>query len=232
MARIYPDGMHTTIAQGIVENLGDGCVVRTVTLDDPEHGLTDEVLEQTDVLTWWGHAAHDEVDDGSSNACTGTCCPGWASSSSTPVTSPRCSRSSWGRRARSAGGTPTTASWSGPSTRPTRSPRASRTRSSSTRRRCTASSSTSPRRTSSSSSARSAAARCSARGCTFRRGHGKVFYFRPGDQDFPVYHHPNIQRILAGCVRFAAPTGEFPGPPPVERKTAGWFEGPTAEEGK
>jgi trehalose utilization protein len=51
VARIYPDGMHTTIAQGIVENLGDGCVVRTATLGDPDHGLADDVLEQTDVLT-------------------------------------------------------------------------------------------------------------------------------------------------------------------------------------
>jgi trehalose utilization protein len=37
--------------------------VRTATLDEPEHGLTEEVLESTDVLTWWGHDAHDEVDD-------------------------------------------------------------------------------------------------------------------------------------------------------------------------
>ena len=38
-------------------------VVRTATLDEPEHGLTEEVLADTDVLTWWGHAAHDDVDD-------------------------------------------------------------------------------------------------------------------------------------------------------------------------
>jgi trehalose utilization protein len=44
VAKIYPDGMHTTIAEGIRENLGDGCTVRTVTLDDPDHGLTEEVL--------------------------------------------------------------------------------------------------------------------------------------------------------------------------------------------
>ena len=34
VAKIYPQGMHTTIAEGIAENLGDGCVVRTATLDD------------------------------------------------------------------------------------------------------------------------------------------------------------------------------------------------------
>lgn len=60
---IYPDGMHTTIKEGIEENLGDRAVVKTVTLDDPEHGLTEEVLQNTDVLVWWGHAAHAEVSD-------------------------------------------------------------------------------------------------------------------------------------------------------------------------
>ena len=40
-----------------------GCYVRTATLDEPEHGLTEGVLAETDVLTWWGHMAHDEVSD-------------------------------------------------------------------------------------------------------------------------------------------------------------------------
>ena len=37
--------------------------VRTATLDEPEHGLTEQVLKETDVLTWWGHMAHGEVKD-------------------------------------------------------------------------------------------------------------------------------------------------------------------------
>jgi trehalose utilization protein len=57
---IYPDGIHTAIADGLREA---GLDVRTATLDEPEHGLTDSVLATTDVLTWWGHAAHQEVDD-------------------------------------------------------------------------------------------------------------------------------------------------------------------------
>jgi len=36
---------------------------RTATLDEPEHGLTDDVLAKTDVLTWWAHMAHGEVSD-------------------------------------------------------------------------------------------------------------------------------------------------------------------------
>src|SRR5699024_810283 len=48
---------------GIAENLDDQVVVRTTTLDEPEHGLTEEVLRDLDVLVWWGHAAHAEVAD-------------------------------------------------------------------------------------------------------------------------------------------------------------------------
>ena len=56
---IYPDGIHSVIADA----LADDYAVQTATLDEPEHGLTDDVLDETDVLTWWGHAAHDEVND-------------------------------------------------------------------------------------------------------------------------------------------------------------------------
>ena len=38
-------------------------------------------------------------------------------------------------------------------------------------------------------------------GCTFRRGHGKVFYFRPGDQEYPTYHHPDVRRVIANARR-------------------------------
>jgi trehalose utilization protein len=40
-------------------------------------------------------------------------------------------------------------------------------------------------------------------GCTWRRGHGRIFYFKPGDQDYPVYHHPDIRRVIANGVRWA-----------------------------
>ncbi len=56
---IYPAGIHTAIK----EALKPAFEVRTATLDEPEHGLTAEVLNHTDVLIWWGHMAHEEVDD-------------------------------------------------------------------------------------------------------------------------------------------------------------------------
>ena len=57
---IYPNGIHNSIA-GFLEEAG--FPVQTATLDEPEHGLTESVLDQTDVLIWWGHMAHHEVDD-------------------------------------------------------------------------------------------------------------------------------------------------------------------------
>ena len=163
VARIYPDGMHTTIAAGIVEHLGDGCVVRTATLDDPEHGLTDEVLEQTDVLTWWGHAAHDEVRDevvervhrhvlvrhGPGRPPLRSLVQGLHDPHGDHVHAP-------------VAGRPRPRAGLDRRPHPPDRPRRPAPASSSTRRRCTASSSTSPRRTSWSSSAPSAAARCSA----------------------------------------------------------------------
>lgn len=61
--RIYPAGIHGAIATGIVERLGDSVIVTTATLDEPDQGLPDEVLNQTDVLLWWGHIAHNQVAD-------------------------------------------------------------------------------------------------------------------------------------------------------------------------
>jgi trehalose utilization protein len=60
--KVYPEGMHAPIAAGIERELADA-EVRIATLDEPEHGLTEKVLAETDVLTWWGHAAHERVED-------------------------------------------------------------------------------------------------------------------------------------------------------------------------
>ncbi|WP_062229105.1 ThuA domain-containing protein [Aureimonas frigidaquae] len=58
---IYPTGIHQAIAQALTEE--DGIVAETATLQEPEHGLTQERLDKTDVLIWWGHKAHGAVDD-------------------------------------------------------------------------------------------------------------------------------------------------------------------------
>ena len=58
---VYPEGIHTVIA-GFLNEL-PGIEAKTATLEMPEHGLTEQALENTDVLIWWGHQAHDKVDD-------------------------------------------------------------------------------------------------------------------------------------------------------------------------
>ena len=58
---IYPDGIHAVLAHALGAEAD--IAVQTATLDQPQHGLTEAVLAQTDVLLWWGHRAHDEVED-------------------------------------------------------------------------------------------------------------------------------------------------------------------------
>lgn len=58
--KIYPNGMHQVIAGGIAAL---DLQITTATLDDPEQGLPQTLLENTDVLFWWGHRFHGEVED-------------------------------------------------------------------------------------------------------------------------------------------------------------------------
>ena len=57
---LYPDGIHGAVAEFL---RADDVEITLATLDDPAQGLPDEVLDNTDVLFWWGHMAHKEVDD-------------------------------------------------------------------------------------------------------------------------------------------------------------------------
>lgn len=56
---VYPDGIHEQLKSFLQTDFK----VQTATLDEPEHGLTTEVLANTDVLLWWGHVAHNEVSE-------------------------------------------------------------------------------------------------------------------------------------------------------------------------
>ncbi|MBD3353398.1 MAG: trehalose utilization protein ThuA [Candidatus Lokiarchaeota archaeon] len=59
--KLYPNGIHEQIAQ-YLRSQGD-FEVQTATLDEKDHGLKNKVLDDTDVLIWWGHAAHNKVKD-------------------------------------------------------------------------------------------------------------------------------------------------------------------------
>jgi len=60
VAKIYPTGIHGALAEALQS---DDMEVRTATLDEPDHGLPEDILNNTDVLLWWAHIAHDEVPD-------------------------------------------------------------------------------------------------------------------------------------------------------------------------
>ena len=70
-------------------------------------------------------------------------------------------------------------------------------------------------------------------GCCWRRGQGKVFYFSPGDQEYPVYDHPDVKRVLANAVQWARPeAGTDFTPPSVLARPAPRLAGRlVAEEG-
>lgn len=61
MAAIYPRGIHGCIAEFLSS---EDITVTTATLDMPNHGLSEDLLSDTDVLIWWGHHAHDAITDG------------------------------------------------------------------------------------------------------------------------------------------------------------------------
>lgn len=87
VAAIYPDGIHEALAEPLRQA---GFTVHTATLDEPEHGLTEAVLDETDVLVWWGHMAHPDVQDEIVDRIT-ACWAVWASWCCTPPISPSCS---------------------------------------------------------------------------------------------------------------------------------------------
>lgn len=203
VAKIYPQGMHTTIAEGIKENLGDACTVRTATLDDPEHGLTEEVLASTDVLTWWGHAAHAEVSDEVVERVHRHVLSGMGLVV--------LHSGHWSKIFVKLMGTSCTLRW----------------RNEHDRELVWTVNPTHPiakgvphplvvdedemygeffdipvpdELVFVSSFTGGEVFRS---GCTFRRGHGRIFYFSPGDQDYPVYHNKDIRRVIANGVQWA-----------------------------
>lgn len=59
--QLYPDGMHNQIARLLAED--KDIAVSTATLQQDQHGLSEDRLAKTDVLIWWGHEAHEDVSD-------------------------------------------------------------------------------------------------------------------------------------------------------------------------
>ncbi|MFC5815858.1 ThuA domain-containing protein [Nonomuraea harbinensis] len=203
--RRYPDGMHGAIAAGLTEHLGSRVRVRTAVLDDPEHGLSDKELAETDVLTWWGHMAHEDVADEVVERVRSRVLGGMGLLV--------LHSGHYSKLFRSLMGTTCTLNWRDAGERelvwtvapghpiaegvprpivigehetygePFGVPE--------------------PDELVFISSFGGGEAFRS--GCCYRRGLGRIFYFSPGDQNYPVYHHPDVRRVLANAVLWAAP---------------------------
>lgn len=207
IAAIYPHGIHGAIAEGLRELLGDEVEVRTATLDEPEHGLSEQALAGTDVLLWWGHIAHDRVSDEVVERVRQHVLGGMGlivlHSGHFSKIFIRMLGTTCSLRWRNPEGGERELVWNVNPTHPIAegveqpividaqemygeffdipTPDDLVFISSFTGGEVFRS------------------------GVTFTRGRGKIFYFSPGDQEYPVYFHPQVRRVLANGVRWAAP---------------------------
>jgi trehalose utilization protein len=204
--RIYPQGLHGALAAAL--GADPGISATTATLQEPEHGLTDARLAATDVLTWWGHAAHGEVADAVVERVQRRVLEGMGlivlhsghhSKIFKRLMGTSCDLS-WreaGERERLWFCNPGHAIVRGlPGTHldieqeemygePFGIPN--------------------PDEVVLLSWFQGGEAFRS--GVTYRRGAGRIFYFRPGHEAYPTYHHPLVQQLLRNAVAWARPEG-------------------------
>lgn len=221
---IYPDGMHAAIRSGIDRHLGDSATVRFATLEEPEHGLGDKVLEETDVLTWWGHCAHDEVADSvvekvADHVLRGMGLVALHSTHYSKVFR-KLMGTSCGLRWRDEDdrelvwsvnpGHPICAGVPSPIVIE--------------RQEMYGEFFDVPQPDELVFVSSFSGGEVFRSGCCFTRGRGRIFYFSPGDQEYPVYHHPDVQRVIANGVRWCAGANRTAEPLSVPRAERGWFE--------
>ncbi len=195
--------MHGAIAAGVAEHLPDA-EVRTATLQQPEHGLTEDVLAATDVLTWWGHKAHDQVDDAVVDRVQAHVLGGMGllvlHSAHFATIFRRLMGTTCALRWRNGGDRELV--WTVDPSHPIAAgvPQPIEIE----QQEMYGEYFDIPTPDELVFVSGFSGGEVFRSGCTFRRGHGRVFYFSPGDQDYPVYHHPAVRRVIANGVRWAA----------------------------
>jgi trehalose utilization protein len=216
VAKVYPKGMHVAIAEYL--STLPGLTVRTATLDEPEHGLTDDVLESTDVLTWWGHKAHGEVQDEIVSKVQQRVLSGMGlivlhsghfSKPFRRLLGTNCSLK-WreaGERERLwnvAPGHPITEGIGDYIELPHTEMYGERF--------------DIPEPDKLVFISWFQGGEVFRSGCVFERGNGKVFYFRPGHETYPIYYDKNVLRIIENAIRWARPVvmQSTKGAPPVK----------------
>lgn len=205
VAAIYPEGIHQAIASYL--SGVPGLQVATATLDEPEHGLTDEVLAHTDVLLWWGHIAHDEVQDAIADKVRDRVLQGMGlivlhSGHSSKVFERLLGTRTGALKWRDDGekerlwviehGHPIADGLGDYIELPKEEMYGERFEI--------------PAPDELVFISWFEGGEVFRSGCCYRRGKGKLFYFRPGHETFPVYHNPEVLRVIQNAVGWAAPT--------------------------
>jgi trehalose utilization protein len=221
--RLYPEGMHATIAAGLDDLLGDRVQTRTATLQEPEHGLGQDVLDATDVLTWWGHAAHEEVDDAVAERVQHAVLGGMGllvlHSGHYAKPFRRLLGTSCSLRWRNEGERELvwTVARSHPIAAGVPHPIVI------DRHEMYGEPFDIPAPDELVFVSSFAGGEIFRGGACFTRGSGRIFYFSPGDQEYPIYHHPDVRRVLANAARWAAPAVGRHGIPASPNSPRDWF---------
>ncbi|NLW21586.1 MAG: trehalose utilization protein ThuA [Clostridiales bacterium] len=201
--QIYPEGIHGCIAAFLRQ---DGLSVRTATLREAEHGLTQAVLEETDVLVWWGHMAHQEVVDEVVERVYRRVMDGMGlivlhSGHASKIFMKLCGTNSDQLKWREAAEKEIL--WLMDPAHPIAQgvpdhillPH----------EEMYGETFIIPKPDDLLFLSWFEGGEVFRSGVTYTRGLGKIFYFRPGHETFPTYHHKDIQRVIRNAVRWAAP---------------------------
>jgi trehalose utilization protein len=200
---IYPDGIHAVVAKCL---RGAGFEqVRTATLDEPEQGLPAPLLDATDVLLWWGHRHHDEVSDALVDAVCRRILGGMGFIA--------LHSAHFSKIFRRLMGTPCTVRWrvDGELERlwivapghPIAAGLPAHFELAKEEMYGEPFAVPPPEELIFLSWFKGGEAFRS--GCCYRRGRGRIFFFRPGHETFPTYFDPNVQKVIANGVRWAMP---------------------------
>jgi trehalose utilization protein len=205
VAKIYPRGIHHTLADALWQ--APGVTVHTATLGEPEQGLPAAVLDNTDVLLWWGHKAHDQVADELVTRVQQRVLSGMGLIV--------LHSGHFSKIFKRLMGTSCALCW----------------REAGERERVWNVNPGHPIAAGIGDSIEIEQSEMYGEpfgipapdelifvswfeggeifrgGCTWTRGSGRIFYFSPGHESYPIYHHPDVQRVLANAVQWARPQG-------------------------
>jgi trehalose utilization protein len=205
---IYPQGMHAVLATALQEH---GFSVRTATLDEPEHGLSEAVLSRTEVLVWWGHLAHHEVADALVERVKARVLAGMGlivlHSGHFSKIFKALMGTSCDLKWREAGELERL--WVIEPAHPIAAGLPEMIEIAQEEMYGERFDIPAPETLVLASWF--AGGELFRSGCCYTRGQGKIFYFRPGHETYPTYHLPLVQRVIANAVRWAAP-GQGPVP--------------------